>query len=82
MKRAFYPRTRVLAIERTLEQLLGSAGADDLDIARARSGAGEAKSQIISMKRRFHEEVASELRKVKAETMDLEERLLVAEDIL
>ena len=81
-EKCIYPRTRVLAIERTLEQLLGSAGADDSDIARARSGAGEAKSQIISMKRRFHEEVASELRKVKAETMDLEERLLVAEDIL
>ena len=37
-EKGFYPRTRVLAIERTLEQLLGSAGADDSDIARARSG--------------------------------------------
>jgi HlyD family secretion protein/epimerase transport system membrane fusion protein len=72
----------VLAIERTLEQLLGSVGADEAEIARAQSGAGEAKSQIISLKQRFHEELVSNRREVQAEIMDLQERLIVAEDIL
>ena len=81
-EKGFYPRTRVLAIERTLEQLLGTVGADDAEIARAQSGAGEAKSQIISLKQRFHEELVSNRREVQAEIMDLQERLIVAEDIL
>ncbi len=80
-KKGFYPRSQVLAMERALVQLKGAVGSDDADIARAQSGAGESKSQIINMKQRFREQVVAELHEVQAEIADLKERVVVANDI-
>lgn len=80
-KKGFYPRSQVLAMERALVQLKGAVGSDDADIARAQSGAGESKSQIINMKQRFREQVVAELHEVQAEIADLKERVVVADDI-
>ena len=80
-EKGFYPRSQVLAMERSLVQLKGAVGSDDADIARARSGAGESRSQIINMKQRFREQVVAELQEVQAEIADLKERVVVANDI-
>ena len=80
-EKGFYPRSQVLAMERSLVQLKGAVGSDDADIARARSGVGESQSQIINMKQRFREQVVAELHEVQAEIADLKERVVVANDI-
>lgn len=80
-KKGFYPRSQVLEMERALVRLKGAVGSDDAEIARAQSGAGESKSQIINMKQRFREQVVAELHEVQAEIADLKERVVVANDI-
>lgn len=80
-RKGFYPRSQVLEMERALVRLKGAVGSDDAEIARAQSGAGESKSQIINMKQRFREQVVGELHEVQAEIADLKERVVVADDI-
>lgn len=80
-KKGFYPRSQVLEMERALVRLKGAVGSDDAEIARARSGVGESKSQIINMKQRFREQVVAELHEVQAQIADLKERVVVADDI-
>ena len=81
-EKGYYPRSQVLAIERALAQLKGNVGSDDAEIARARSGIGEAESQIINSEQRFREQITAELRDTQAEISDLRERVIVANDIL
>ena len=81
-KKGYYPKTKLLAVERAMVELRGAAGNDLAQIARARSSQRESESQIVSVKNRFREEVLEELRRVGVEITDLNERLLVAKDIL
>ncbi len=81
-EKGYYPRTKLLAVERAMIELRGAAGNDLAQIARAKSSQRESENQIVSVKNRFREEVLEELRRVQVEITDLNERLLVAEDIL
>ena len=81
-KKGFYPKAKLLAVERAMADLRGAAGNDMALIARAQSAQGEARNQIVSVKQRFLEEVVEELRDTQLQIADLEERLLVARDIL
>ena len=43
---------------------------------------GEAENQIISVKQRFREDVVKQLRETQAEIADMNERVIVAKDVL
>jgi HlyD family type I secretion membrane fusion protein len=81
-RKGYFPRSKLLAMERAMVQIRGAAGNDLAQIARAKSGQQEAENQIISVKQRYRESVVKELRDVQAEISDLNERVLVAKDIL
>ena len=81
-RKGYYPTTKILAVERAMAQLRGAAGSDLAKIARAKSSQRESENQIISVKQRFRESIVKELRDVKVEITDLNERVLVARDIL
>ena len=80
--KGYFPRSKLLATERAIVNLRGAAGQDTARIARAKSAQGESHNQIISVRQRFREEVVDDIGDVKAEINDLNERLLVAKDIL
>lgn len=81
-EKGYYPKSKILAVERAIVELRGAAGNDLALISRAQSSRGEAENQIVNVKRRFREDVIAQLRDVKVEVADLKERLLVAKDIL
>ena len=81
-EKGYYPKTKILAMERAIVQLEGAIGNDSALIARAISAQGEAKNQIVSLKQRFREDVVGLLQDTKAKISDLQERLLVAKDVL
>ena len=81
-QKGFYPRSKVLAMERAIVELRGTAGNDSALIARAISARGEARNQIVNLKQRYREELVRELKDVKVEISDFKERLLVAKDVL
>lgn len=81
-EKGYFPRSQLLAAERAIVNLRGAAGQDTAQIARAKSAQGEARNQIISVRQRFREEVVEDIGDVKGEINDLNERLLVAQDIL
>lgn len=81
-KQGYYPRSRVLAMEREVARLEGEEGANQASMSRAEKGIGEAKLQIIQTLQKFKEEVVNQLREVQAQAADLRERLLVAKDVL
>ena len=65
-----------------MARLKGEAGSDDAQIARALNGVGEARSQIISLRQRFREDVVARYQDIHAAASDLRQRLAVAEDVL
>ena len=81
-RKGYYPKTKILAVERAMAQLRGAAGSDLARIARAQSSQRESENQIISVMQRFKETIIKELRDVQVEITDLNERVLVAKDIL
>ena len=81
-RKGYYPMTKLLAVERAMSQLRGAAGSDLARIARSQSSQRESENQIISVKQQFRESIIKELRDVQVEITDLNERLLVAKDIL
>ena len=81
-EKGYFPKTKILAIERAIVELRGASGNDLALIARAKSARGEAENQILSVKQRFQEDVVAQLRDVQVEITDLSERLLVATDVL
>lgn len=81
-RKGYYPKTKLLAVERAMAQLRGASGSDLARIARTQSSQRESENQIISVKQRFRESIIKELRDVQVEITDLNERALVAKDIL
>ncbi len=76
------PRSRILAMEREQVRLEGEIGADQAGIARAQNGIGEAEMQITQLRQQMREEVVSQLQEVQDRLADLEERYIVASDVL
>ena len=81
-EKGHYPRSQVLAMERTMIRLQGGIGSDDAEIARARNGLGESRAQILSLRQQFQEDVIDQLRETRSSLTDLRERIAVAEDVL
>ena len=80
--KGFFPKSKILAMERAIVQLEGAAGADSASIARSRSAMGEAERQIINVRQEFREKVVHQLRDVRVTIADLREQAAVASDIL
>ena len=81
-EKGYFPKSKILAVERAIVELRGAAGMDLAQISRAKSARGEAKNQIVSVNQRFREETVKQLQNVQLEIVDLNERLTVAEDVL
>ena len=80
--KGYFPRTRILSMEREMARLRGARGADLAAIAGSQNGIGEAQLQIIQLEQRFREEVVNDLRETRNEIKELQERLVVAQDVL
>ena len=80
--KGYYPKTKLLAVERAMAQLRGAAGTDLAKIARADSTQQESENQIVSVVHRFRESVVGDLREAEAVIADLNERVTVAGDVL
>ena len=80
--KGFFPKSKILAMERAIVQLEGAAGADSASIARSQSAMGEAERQIINVRQEFREGVVQQLRDAKVTIADLKEQAAVAKDIL
>ena len=76
------PMTRVFAMERERTRLEGVIGHSQTDIAKAESSIGETKLQMQQLRQKFQEEVATNLLDIRQKIADLEERALVAKDVL
>jgi HlyD family type I secretion membrane fusion protein len=81
-EQGYYPRSKVLAIERAMIELRGAYGSDEASIARTESAMGETARQIINVKYRFKEMVTDELKRIQSDISDIREQTIVAEDIL
>ena len=81
-RKGYFPRTRILAMEREMARLHGARGEDLASIAGSQNGIGEAQLQIIQLEQRFREEVVNDLRQTRDEIKELQERLVVAQDVL
>ena len=80
--KGYYPRTKLLAVERAMAQLRGASGTDLAKIARAESSQQESENQIVSVIHRFRESAVGDLREAEAVIADLNERVTVAGDVL
>jgi HlyD family type I secretion membrane fusion protein len=78
----YYPRSRILAMERETARLDGEIGQVTAKIAESQGGESETLLQIEQIQRTFSEEVVAELRDVRLKISDARERLNVAVDIL
>ncbi len=80
--KGYATKPRILALERQAEELNGDRGEQAAGIARAQSGIGEAKLNIIQLHKNLRQEVVAELREVQGEIFDLDERRIAAADEL
>jgi HlyD family type I secretion membrane fusion protein len=73
---------RLSAFQREAAQLEGSYGRLITEIARVNEGIGETQLEIVRIRQSFSERAATELKEVRQQVSDLEERNVVAADIL
>jgi HlyD family type I secretion membrane fusion protein len=78
----FAPRTRILALERTAEQLEGERSQHLTEVARAQEGISEAELQIIQLRKGFIETVVKEVQDVQTEIFSLAQEQIAARDVL
>ena len=81
-EKGYAPKTRILALERNKEQLLGEEGALQASIAEAQTAIGQAELEITRLTKDFREEVLEELRAVETEISELQEQRAAAADEL
>ncbi len=81
-EKGYYPRTRILAMERELARLAGERGSNIAAIARAENAIGESRMQILQLRQGRQEDVVAQLREVAAQINENEEHFLVAADML
>ena len=75
-------KTRVLALERELEQLSGEGGSIDAGIARIGSTISEKELEMLQLQKDQQEKIATELRDTRARLLDNKERLGDARHVL
>jgi HlyD family secretion protein len=81
-KRGLFPLNRMHAMERDLLQQQGRIGEIRATIAKNEKAIGETKLQILQTEQKFQEDVIQQLRDVRIQIAELEERMRVAEDVM
>jgi len=80
-EKGYYPRTRILEMERQLAGLDGQIGSTTASIAQARNSISEARLKIEQLKQEFNQEVARSLSEVEDQVAELRQQLVVAAQI-
>lgn len=81
-EKGYASKTRLLELERRRADLTGQRGSLDSEMAKAAVAIGEARLQIIQLRKSFEEEVVAQLQEVQAQSFDLQDRLTSATDVL
>jgi HlyD family secretion protein/epimerase transport system membrane fusion protein len=77
-EQGYYPRTRILQMERELARLDGQIGSATASIAQAQNSISEASLQIEQIRQEFNEKVAQALSETQNQIGELRQRLVVA----
>jgi HlyD family secretion protein/epimerase transport system membrane fusion protein len=77
-EQGYYPRTRILQMERELARLDGQIGSATASIAQAQNSISEARLQIEQVRQQFMEKVAQALSEVEDQIAELRQRFVVA----
>lgn len=77
-EKGYYPRTRILEMERELAQLEGQIGSTTASIAQAKNAISEARLRVEQIRQEFNEKVAQALSEAQNEVGELRQRLVVA----
>lgn len=81
-KSGFTPRTRVMALERSLAQYESDRGVAQADIAGAQKAIGEAEVEIAKLERKRITDIATELRSTQSKIAELAPKIDAARDVL
>ncbi len=81
-EKGFVSRSRVRMMERTEAELDGNYGAFTADIARSNEAIGEARMQMVSMRRQILEGVATQMRDVQVRIDEIQPKLVSAREQL
>lgn len=76
-EKGYYPRTRILEMERELAKLGGQVGSADASIAQAQTQIGEARLQIEQVRQQFAEQVSSDLTETQNRISELRQRFVM-----
>lgn len=76
-EQGYYPRTRILQMEREMARLEGEIGSTTASIAQAQNSISEAQLQIEQIRQQFNEKVAQALSEVEDQLSELRQRLVV-----
>jgi HlyD family type I secretion membrane fusion protein len=79
-ERGYAPKSRLLALERTAEELLGASGARRADIAKSKQAIGEAEIEIKRQQQARLNDITDQLRDTQNKLAELEPRLEAAQD--
>jgi HlyD family secretion protein len=80
--RGLFPLNRMHAMERDLLQQQGRIGEIRATISKNEKAIGETRLQILQIEQKFQEEVIQQIRDVRMEIAELEERMRVAADVM
>jgi HlyD family type I secretion membrane fusion protein len=78
----FAPRTRILALERTAEQLNGERSQHLTDVAKAQEGISEAQLQIIQLRKNLTESIVSDMEDVQNDIFSAVQEQIAARDVV
>lgn len=81
-KKGFFPKSRLLEMERDLARIKGDRGNDVQSIARSEMAIGETRLQTAQLRQKFTEEVLAQLRETQNQIADYRQRVIAARDVL
>lgn len=81
-KKGFFPRSRLLEMERDLARIKGDRGNDVQSIARSEMAIGETRLQTAQLRQKMTEEVLQLLRETQNQIADTRQRVIAAADVL
>lgn len=81
-EKGYASKTRLLELQRRRAELDGERGNYQAEIARSKVAVGEARLQIIQVRKTFEEDVAKGLSEAQSRVFDLQDRLTSATDVL
>lgn len=81
-EKGYASKTRLLELQRRRAELDGDRGNYEAEVARNKVAIGEARLQIIQVRKTFEEDVAKGLSEAQSRVFDLQDRLTSANDVL